>query len=85
MLSIDINVIPDFLTNIAKMHTQKGHQMYETRLYSVHSIKCMKQDCILFIPVFFPLVLVGLFYRLMRVLPFFFSTLHSKAKEKKWH
>lgn len=73
MLSIDTNVILDFLTNIARKCTCK------------RAIKCMEQDCILFIPIFFALVLVGLFYRLMCVLLFFFSTLHSKAKEKTWH
>lgn len=36
---------------------------------------------ILFIPVFFPLVLLGLFYRLMCA--FVFSTLHSKTEREK--
>ena len=71
MLSIDTNVILDFLTNIARKCTCK------------RAIKCMEQDCILFIPIFFALVLVGLFYRLMCVLLIFFFQLCIQKQKRK--
>lgn len=68
-LPIDTNVILDFLMNIARKYTCK------------RAINCMRQGLILFILFFSPLMLLGLFYRLIQC--FFFKILYYKAEREK--